>query len=145
MEAVMFWNTDVLHEMNRLRREMNNLFSSYPGNSSTNATYPLINVYDNPDSVIVTAELPGMTKDKIAITFVDNTLTLSGKLNDCDERKKMTMIRRERSKGDFEKTVRLPSKIIAERIEASFVNGILSITLPKAEEAKPKTITVNTL
>lgn len=141
----MFWNTDVLHEMNRLRREMNNLFSSYPGNSSTNATYPLINVYDNPDSVIVTAELPGMTKDKIAITFVDNTLTLSGKLNDCDERKKMTMIRRERSKGDFEKTVRLPSKIIAERIEASFVNGILSITLPKAEEAKPKTITVNTL
>jgi HSP20 family protein len=57
----------------------------------------------------------------------------------------MTMIRRERSKGDFEKTVRLPSKIIAERIEASFVNGILSITLPKAEEAKPKTITVNTL
>jgi HSP20 family protein len=139
----MFWNTDVLHEMNRLRREMNNLFSSYPGSSSTNVTYPLINVYDNPDTIVVTAELPGMTKEKIAITFVDNSLTLSGKLNDCDESKKMTMIRRERSKGDFEKTIRLPSKIIAERIEASFVNGILSITLPKAEEAKPKTITVN--
>ncbi len=139
----MFWNTDVLHEMNRLRREMNNLFSSYPGSSSTNATYPLINVYDNPDNIIVTAELPGMTKDKIAITFVDNALKLSGKLNDCDESKKMTMIRRERSKGDFEKTVRLPSKIIAEKIEASFVNGILSVSLPKAEEAKPKTITVN--
>lgn len=139
----MFWNTDVLHEMNRLRREMNNIFSSYPGSSSTNATYPLINVYDNPDTIVVTAELPGMTKEKIAIRFVDNSLTLSGKLNDCDESKKMTIIRRERSKGDFEKTVRLPSKITAERIEASFVNGILSISLPKAEEAKPKTITVN--
>lgn len=139
----MFWNTDVLHEMNRLRREMNNLFSSYPGSSSTNATYPLINVYDNPDTIVVTAELPGMSKEKIAIKFVDNSLILSGKLNDCDESKKMTMIRSERSKGDFEKTVRLPSKIIAERIEASFVNGILSVSLPKAEEAKPKTITVN--
>jgi HSP20 family protein len=143
MEAVMFWNTDVLHEMNRLRREMNNLFSSYPGSSSTNATYPLINVYDNPDTIVVTAELPGMTKEKIAITFADNSLTLSGKLNDCEESRKMTMIRRERSKGDFEKTIRLPSKIVAERIEASFINGILSISLPKAEEAKPKTITVN--
>ncbi|HEX2957842.1 MAG TPA: Hsp20/alpha crystallin family protein [Chitinispirillaceae bacterium] len=138
----MFWNTDVLHEMNRLRREMNNLFSSYPGNSAT-ATYPLINIYDSPDNIIVTAELPGMAKENIAITFADNSLTLSGKLDTCDECKKMAVIRQERSKGNFEKTVRLPSKIVSEKIEASFNNGILSISLPKAEEAKPKTITVN--
>lgn len=138
----MFWNTDILHEMNRLRREMNNLFSSYPG-SSTNATYPLLNVYDDSEHVIVTAELPGMTKDKISITFVDNALTISGNLDFCDESRTMSVIRQERSRGKFEKTVRIPSKIAAEKIDASFTNGVLSIKLPKAEEAKPKTITVN--
>lgn len=138
----MFWNTDILREMNRLRREMNNLFSSYPG-SSTNATYPLLNVYDDSEHVIVTAELPGMTKDKISITFVDNALTISGNLDFCDESRTMSVIRQERSRGKFEKTVRIPSKIAAEKIDASFTNGVLSIKLPKAEEAKPKTITVN--
>ncbi|MBN1601797.1 MAG: Hsp20/alpha crystallin family protein [Chitinispirillaceae bacterium] len=138
----MFWNTDILHEMNRLRREMNNLFSSYPG-SSTNATYPLLNVYDDSEHVIVTAELPGMTKDKISITFVDNALTISGNLELCDESRTMSVIRQERSRGKFEKTIRIPSKITAEKIDASFTNGVLSIKLPKAEEAKPKTITVN--
>lgn len=138
----MFWNTDILHEMNKLRREMNNLFSSYPG-SSTNATYPLLNVYDDSEHVIVTAELPGMTKDKISITFVDNTLTISGNLELCDESRTMSVIRQERSRGKFEKTIRIPSKIAAEKIDASFTNGVLSIKLPKTEEAKPKTITVN--
>jgi HSP20 family protein len=123
---------------------MNNIFSSYSGNS-TAATYPLINVYDDSENVVVSAELPGMTKDKISITFADNALTISGKLDPCIENQKMSVIRQERSKGNFEKVVHLPSKIMTDKIDASFNNGILSIKLPKAEEAKPKTITVNAL
>lgn len=138
----MFWNTDVLHEMNRLRKEMNNLFSSYPG-SSASATYPLVNIYDDNERVVVTAELPGMTKQNIKIAIVDNALTISGRLEPCDESRKMSLIRQERSIGNFEKTIRIPSKIVTEKIDASFTNGLLSIKLPKSDEAKPKTITVN--
>jgi HSP20 family protein len=143
-EAVMFWNTDILHEMNRLRRDMNTIFSSYPENSTT-ATYPLINVYDDSENIVVSAELPGMAKEKINISFADNALTISGKLDPSVESQKMSVIRQERSKGNFEKVVRLPSKILTDKIDASFNNGILMIKLPKAEEAKPKTITVNAL
>jgi HSP20 family protein len=83
-----------------------------------------------------------MTKNDVTITYVDNVITLRGKLDSCEEGKQMTQIRQERSKGSFEKTIRLPAKIVAEKIDASFTNGLLTITLPKAEDAKPKTITI---
>jgi HSP20 family protein len=86
--------------------------------------------------------MTGMTKDKVNITFADGMLTLSGRLEPLDAAKKMTMVRQERSHGDFEKTIRIPTKVEHDRISASFANGILTITLPKAEEAKPKTIAI---
>lgn len=135
------WDVDVGSEMDRLRREMNSLFSDF-GRSSGAGTYPLVNVYDNKDTIIVTAELPGMTKDKVHITYVNGALTLAGKLEPQTSTRDLTMVRQERSAGDFEKTVRIPTKIDQEKINASFNFGILTVTLPKSEDAKPKTISI---
>jgi HSP20 family protein len=137
----MLWDVDVWSEMERLRREMNGLFSDY-GRTSGSTTYPLTNVYEGGENIVVTAELPGMTKDGVSITFSDGALTISGKQEPLANVKKMTVIRQERSLGDFEKTLRIPTKIDQGKIAASFANGILTVTLPKSEEAKPKTITI---
>jgi HSP20 family protein len=137
----MMWNADVWNEMERLRREMNSLFSGVesPGRA---ATYPLVNVYDGRDSLVVTAELPGMTKEKVGITYSDGVLTIAGNLEPLADIKDMAVIRQERSAGKFEKSLRLPAKVDQSKITASFTNGILTVTLPKAEEAKPRTIAI---
>jgi len=137
----MMWDMDIFSEMDRLRREMNGLFSNY-GQTSGSATYPLMNVYDDKDTLVVTAELPGLAKDQVDITFSDGILTVSGKQQPFTKTKNMSVVRKERPEGDFEKTVRLPTKINQDAIKASFNNGILTITMPKSEEVKPKTIAI---
>jgi len=137
----MLWDTDIFSEMDRLRREMNNLFSNF-GHTDGSTTFPLMNVYDDKEKIVVTAELPGLGKDQVAITFSDGVLQLSGKQQPLAKTKGITVIRKERSEGEFEKTLRIPTKIKRDAINASFNNGILTITLPKAEEAKPKTIAI---
>jgi len=137
----MLWDLDVWSEMERLQRDMNNLFSNY-GRSNGATTYPLTNVYDNRENMVVTAELPGMTKDGVSITYSDGLLTISGKQEPLENIKKMTVVRQERAVGNFEKTLRIPTKIDQGKITASFTNGILTVTLPKSEEAKPKTIAI---
>jgi HSP20 family protein len=137
----MLRNIDIWREMERIRKEFNNLFSGYQ-RVTDSGTYPLLNVYDNRDEVIVTAELPGMTKEKVNITFMDEVLTLSGELEPISGAQNMTAVRRERSIGSFEKRVHVPFKVQQDKISASFENGVLTIKMPKAEEAKPKTITI---
>jgi len=137
----MLWNLDVWREMERLRRDMDGLFSNY-GRTAASATYPLINVYEDKDNMVVTAELPGATKEKVSITFSDGVLTIAGKQEAPASVKNMSAVRQERTEGEFEKTINIPTKIDQNGINASFGNGILTITLPKAEEAKPKTITI---
>jgi len=137
----MFWNSDLLNEMDRLRREMNGLFTHY-GRPSEPTTFPLVNIYENDDAITVTAELPGFSKDKVNITFSDGLMTISGKREPVAAVKDMSIVRKERSEGDFEKTLQVPTKIKQDEIHASFSNGILTITLPKADEVKPKTIAI---
>jgi len=137
----MLWNLDLWREMERLRRDMDGLFSNY-GRTAASSTYPLINVYEDKDNMVVTAELPGATKEKVDITFSDGVLTIAGRQESPASVKNMSAVRRERTEGDFEKTVAIPTKIDPNGINASFGNGILTVTLPKAEEAKPKTITI---
>lgn len=137
----MLWNVDVWREMERLRREMDGLVSNY-GRPAPSSGYPLVNVYEDDDSIIVTAELPGATKENVSITFSDGVLSLTGKGEKPAIVQNMSPLRIERTEGDFEKAVRIVSKIKQNEINAAFGNGILTITLPKAEEAKPKSITI---
>lgn len=137
----MLWNVDIFNEMERLRSEMNNLFTNY-GRTSGATTYPLINAYEDEDTITVAAELPGVTKDKVHITFSDGVLTLKGENEAPAKYQEMVTVRKERSEGEFEKTVRIPTKINPDGINAQYNNGVLTITLPKAEEAKPKSIAI---
>jgi HSP20 family protein len=137
----MLWNVDVWGEMDRLRREMNSLWTNFDRAAGT-STYPLINIYDGKENLAVTAELPGVAKDKVSITYTDGVLTIAGNREPVAEVKDMAVIRQERAVGKFEKSLRLPVKVDQSKITASFSNGILTVQLPKSEEAKPKTIAI---
>ena len=135
--------TPAWREMERLRREMNRLFSTWPRQSSggTASGYPAMNVWTDEDNAVVTAELPGVVLDDIDITVEDDVLTLRGSRKP-DEVEGVTYHRQERRYGSFLRTFRLPFRVDAARVEASFAKGVLRIELPRAEEDKPRKITV---
>lgn len=139
----MLWYDDLSGELSRLRNEMNRLFSNYAPTAGT-STFPFVNVYEDPDTLTVAAEMPGLSKEQVEITYADGSLIIKGKRDAIPSVASMSALRRERSLGTFEKTIRIPVKIVSEKISAKFTNGVLTITLPKAEDAKPKAITIET-
>ncbi len=130
-------------EMERLRREMNRLFSDWPWRTrwATAPSYPAMNVWMDENGAVLTAELPGVQLDDIDITIEEDTLTLRGERKP-DEVEGVTYHRQERRFGSFLRTFRLPFRVDADQVEATFKDGVLNIVLPRAEEDKPKKITV---
>jgi len=128
-------------EMERLRREMNRLFSDVPAASGA-AAYPAINIWANEDGAIVTAELPGIKAEDIDISVVEDTLSLSGSREPEELEEGEAYHRRERSAGKFTRTFQLPYLVEAEGVEAVLEKGVLNITLPRAEADKPKKISI---
>ena len=104
---------------------------------------PALDVYEDNDQFVVKAELPGMKKDDIEITFHNGSLTISGERTSEHESKDASVYRSERYVGRFQRTVDLPAAVAADKVKAEYRDGIVSITLPKAEEAKPKQISVS--
>ena len=103
---------------------------------------PPLDLYQNNDNIVAVVELPGMKKDDIEISLQDGTLIISG------ERKEETSqengaTRTERSTGKFRRSITLPTRVDANKVSATYKDGILTVTLPKAEEAKPKQIQIN--
>ena len=135
--------TPARREMERLRREMDRLFSDWPTEAKLSAapSYPAMNVWVDENSAIVTAELPGVLLDHIDISVEDDTLTLRGD-RQPDKEEGATYHRRERRQGSFLRTSKLPFRVDAENVDATFKNGVLSIVLPRAEENKPRKIAV---
>lgn len=135
--------TSPRRDLERLRREMNRLFSDWPEQArwSTASSYPAMNVWTDENSAIVTAELPGVDMDKIDISVEDDTLTVRGE-RQPEEKEGASYHRRERRFGSFVRSFRLPFRVDAEEVEATFKNGVLNIVLPRAEEEKPKKISV---
>lgn len=136
----MIWPSDVFREVERMRREMDSLFRGTAYNRGT-YQYPLVNMYDSKDELILIAEIPGVSKDNLNIHYNNGILTLSGK-RELKRMGKSEDLRLEQPEGSFEKTIRLPSKIKENDIKAKFEDGILKVVLPKAEEAKPRQITI---
>jgi HSP20 family protein len=99
---------------------------------------PAVDLYENNDVVTVKAEVPGLKKEEIDITLQDGMLVLKGEHKEANEGEN-TASRLTRS---FERAITLPYKVNADAIKASYVDGILTVELPKAEEAKPKRINV---
>ena len=136
-------------EMLTLREAMDRLFNDAftrplpmvrEGGSAWSS--PAIDMYQTDNEVVVKAALPGLKPDEVQINVNDDILTIRGETKHEDEQKDRSWHIRERGWGAFERSVTLPSGVVADRANADFENGILTITLPKSEKAKPKTITI---
>jgi HSP20 family protein len=103
---------------------------------------PALDISEDKDHFTVTAELPGMKKDEIDLTLHDGCLTISGERREERKHKDAEVHRAERFVGRFQRTVTLPAPVAVEKIAASYKDGVLTVTLPKTEEAKPKQIEV---
>jgi len=132
-----------LAEVNRMQREMERLFgSAVPRRFRSVPSYPALNVWTNEEGALVTAELPGLEAKDVEINVVGETLTLSGK-REAEELSENTRYhRRERGCGEFTRSIELPFPVQAEKVEARLEKGVLQVTLPRAEEDKPRKITV---
>lgn len=106
--------------------------------------FPPMNVSQDDDNFYVQAEVPGFAPDALSVSAVRNRLSLSGTREIPRENERVSYHRRERAEGSFNRSVTLPTEIDAERVEARYADGVLSLTLPKAERAKPRQIAVRT-
>ena len=132
--------------LSSLRDEVNRLFDfSWPSRDSGlfSGWSPALDVHDDKDSLSVQVELPGVKKDEIDISLHEGVLTVSGQRKLERERQEGETFRSERYFGKFQRSVTLPAAVDADKVKASYTDGILTIDLPKAEEAKPKQIAVN--
>ena len=106
---------------------------------------PALDLYQNNDNVVAVVELPGMRKEDIEISLQDGMLTIGGerKSETGDNGNGENAARTERFTGKFRRSITLPTRVDANKVNATYKDGILTVTLPKAEEAKPKQIQVN--
>ena len=105
-------------------------------------SYPAINIWTNDDGQLITAEMPGVHPEDINIDVNADALSISGERKPDEVAKDAAYHRRERGYGAFSRTIQLPFMVDPNKVEANFKNGVLMISLPRAEVDKPKKITV---
>jgi HSP20 family protein len=103
---------------------------------------PAIDIYEDKDNLYVRAELPGMKREQIEVSLHEGTLSISGERKGENKHEGAEVYRAERFFGRFQRTVTLPAPVSPEKVKAQYQDGLLTITLPKTEEAKPKRIDV---
>ena len=134
-----------VREMMTLREAMDRLFDdafTRPINMGAVSALPAIDLYQTNDEVVLKAALPGLKSDDVQITVTSDVLTLRGEFKQNGEKKEATYHIREQRHGVFERSVMLPTDVQTDKAKAEFENGILTITLPKAEAVKPKSISI---
>lgn len=134
-------------DFDQLRRGMLRLFDTVAGDTFADAgagVFPPLNITQDDDNFYVRAEVPGIKADEISISAVRNRISLSGRREIPREHERVSYHRKERAEGSFNRTVTLPMEVDAQRVEARYADGILALTLPKAEEARPRQIPVRT-
>ena len=132
-------------EMMTLREAMDRLFDdafTRPFSLRDGWTVPAIDMYQTDDEIVVKAALPGIKADEVQINITGEVLTLKGEMKHEEEKKEKAWHMREQRWGSFERSVVLPTDVVSDKAKAEFENGILTITLPKAEEVKPKVINI---
>lgn len=101
-----------------------------------------VDMYETEDSVVITTSVPGVDPEDIDISITGNVLTIKGETKVEHKVERENYIRQERRYGTFQRSVVLPETVLADQAEATYDKGVLSLSIPKAEEAKPKTIKV---
>jgi HSP20 family protein len=104
---------------------------------------PALDVYEQNETVVVKAELPGMKKDDIAVSLHDGCLSISGERKSETRREDEGIHRAERCFGRFQRTVTLPAPVATDKVKADYKDGVLTVTLPKTEDAKLKQIDIS--
>lgn len=134
-------------DFDQVRREMLRLLDTVAGETFGDVgagVFPPMNITQDDDNFYLRAEVPGIEPNELSISAVRNRVSLAGKREIQREHERVSYHRKERAGGSFNRTVTLPTEIEAERVDARYADGILTLTLPKAEETKPRQITVRT-
>jgi HSP20 family protein len=146
MSSIIRW--EPAREMMTLREAMDRLFDdafTRPLSlNNGNWSVPAVDMYQTDNEVVVKAALPGIKADEVQINVTGELLTLKGETKQEEEKKEKAYHIREQRWGTFERSIALPTQVVADKAKAEFENGVLTITLPKAEEVKPKTISIKT-
>lgn len=128
-----------MSELERFTREFDKLFT---GPSGAVHEFPAINVWSLEDQALITSEIPGIDPNSIDISVVGQRVTISGQRVPEPAGDNMTYHRRERLHGQFSRTLELPFRADAQKVDAKYNKGVLTVRVPRAEEDKPKKITV---
>jgi HSP20 family protein len=144
MASLMQW--EPLEGLSTLRREMDRLFEHFfdsgPQRFWERSVEPAVEVSDTKDSVLVKAQVPGMSKDNIQVNITDDTLTLKGEMKEEEKKEDKNYYRQEFRYGAFTRTIPLPSPVQADKATAQLKDGVLEIRIPKSAQAKVKQIPV---
>ncbi len=147
--AIVRW-LDPFRDLSSIQERMNQIFEDALSRSRgrdeglrTGMWTPAVDIYENNDSVVVKAELPGVEKDQISVEVKDGILTMRGERKFEKEVKEESYHRIERSYGSFQRSFSLPVSVNQDKVTARFQDGVLEVKLPKKEQAKPKQIQVD--
>jgi HSP20 family protein len=149
-----FWGLSPVSRAASFHDDLNNLLNlafgrmgglnveSERGSQFLEGWFPAVDVYEDKDNLMVRAELPGMKKEDIEISLHQGFLTLSGERKGQEKVEGAETYRSERWLGRFHRTISVPCGVVPDKVKATYTDGILTVSLPKAEEAKPKQIPV---
>ena len=141
--ALVRW--EPMRELNALQGEMNRLFNTFfeeGGNGERRRWAPAVDLVERDDSLVLKADLPGLSEDDVHIEVRDNVLTIAGERKAEHESKDSGYYRVERSFGHFSRSLQLPDGVDAGRIAATFDKGVLEVTIPKPEQRQPRRIEI---
>lgn len=135
---------DPLRDLTAFRDDINRLFARTfgDGEATRSSWTPAIDVFEREDSVVLKAELPGLKVDDVAVEIDDNVLTISGERKFTDTVEDDRYYRVERSYGAFRRSMTLPQGIKEDAVQARFADGVLEVTVPKAEAPQPRKVTI---
>ena len=141
------WNP--VNDMFNLQREFDRVLSGFNSKHERDEDYesavwsPMVDIVENEDGYELSFDLPGLKKDDIRMNFIENTLKISGNRAGIEEKNDATCHRIERSTGKFYRSFTFPSQVNPDNISASYEAGVLTVRVPKADEVKPRQISIN--
>jgi len=145
--AVVKWDPfrDLVSIQDRMNRLFEQTLSRSRGEEGVTATTwtPAVDIYETADTIVMKAELPGVTREDIHIQINGSTLTLKGERRFARDVQEESYLRIERAYGSFHRSFALPATVQQENVRAVLRDGVLELTLPKAEDSKPKRISVD--
>ena len=129
-------------EMRHRMAQLLSAFSDQPAARAAAGVFPAINISEDPKAYFISAELPGVKSEDLDLNVTANQLTLAGERRIVQEEENVRYHRREREAGRFSRAIALPDDVDTDGVKAKLTDGVLTITIPKAEAVKPKKISV---